>query len=305
MSSPNHSCTLVATSVGGWGGFREFKCRGLVAWLAPIWFAVAVVEAQPYDLLLKGGHVIDAKNAIDAPRDVAIAGGKIAAVAPHIAADQASTVIDATGLYVVPGFIDLHAHVFTGTEPVHSVGGGSNSVWPDAFMPRTGVTTAVDAGGSGWRNFEAFKRHVIDRSRTRVLAFLNIVGHGMSRSEQNAEDMDPRVTADFIRRNRADIVGIKTAHWRAPTWLAVDRALEAGRLADVPIMVDFGTFFPHRPFEELVGRRLRPGDIYTHLYLPSVPMLDERGRLRPYLLEAQKREADLSQKNQELVRSFK
>lgn len=245
--------------------------------------------AQPYDLLLQGGHLIDPKNDIDAPRDVAISGGRIAAVAASIPSNQAKRVIDVAGLYVTPGFIDIHTHVFTGSDPRAVLGGGSKSMWPDGFMPRAGVTTAVDAGSSGWRNFSAFKEIIIDRSQTRILAFLNIAGHGMAEPETNLSDMDPKTVADFIARHRDLIVGIKNAHWRSPTWDAVDRALEGGRLADVPVMIDFGTFFPHRPFEELVGKRLRPGDIYTHLYLPSVPMLDQQDRLRPYLLEAQRR----------------
>jgi dihydroorotase len=246
--------------------------------------------AQPYDLLLKGGRLIDAKNQIDAPRDVAITAGRVAAVATDIAADQARKVIDVTGLFVAPGFVDLHTHVFTGIEPRSGAGGGVHSLWPDGFTLRAGVTTAVDAGSSGWRNFPAFQQHIIKPSQTRILAFLNIVGYGMSRNQQDLGDVDPAVTAQFIRDHPGLIVGVKTAHWRYPTWDIVERALEAGRLADVPIMVDFGTFFPQqRPFEELVGKYLRPGDIYTHVYLPSVPMLDSQGRLRPYLLEAQRR----------------
>jgi len=262
---------------------------------APTWAllvvlsAVSLASAQPYDLLLKGGHVIDPRNNLNAVRDVAIAGGRIAAVAASIPDRDAAKVIDVSGLHVAPGFVDIHAHVFTGVDPKNVYGGGSRSIWPDVVTFRAGVTTVVDAGSSGWRNFEAFRRHVMENSETRVLAFLNIVGYGMNRSETDLGDFDPQATADTIRRHPELLVGVKTAHWRAPTWDAVERALEAGRLAGVPIMVDFGTFFPQRPFEELVGKRLRPGDIYTHLYLTSVPMLDDQGRLRPYLLEAQRR----------------
>lgn len=145
-------------------------------------------------------------------------------------------------------------------------------------------------GPSGDRDSAAdFQTHVINPSQTRVLAFLNIVGTGMGRNQQDLGDMEPAVTAKFVRAHARYIVGIKTAHSSSPTWEVVDRALAAARLADVPLMVDFGTFYRQRPFEELVGQRLRPGDIYTHTYLPSVPMLDEQGRLRPYLLEAQRR----------------
>lgn len=253
---------------------------------------LAAGQTQPgYDLLLKGGHVIDPRNGIDAVLDVAIAGGKVARVAPGIPAGDAKAVVDARGLYVTPGALDLHAHVFYGTDADAYLSGGISSVPPDGFTFRAGVTTVVDAGGAGWRNFHQFKRQVIDRSQTRVLSFLNIVGHGMKggAAEQDLRDMEPGLTARRVREFPGTIVGIKTAHYRGPEWDAVDRAVEAGRLAGVPIMVDFGTFGPDRPFEELVLKRLRPGDFYTHQYRSDVPMLDENGKVRAYLFEARKR----------------
>jgi dihydroorotase len=149
----------------------------------------------------------------------------------------------------------------------------------------------VDAGSSGWRNFEDFKDRIIDRSKTRVLAMLNIVGHGMGGGaiEQNVEDMDAKATADEARKYKTIIVGVKTAHYEGPEWTPVERAVEAGSLAGIPVMVDFGTFRPERPFQDLVLKKLRPGDIYTHTYLDAVPMLDAQGRLQPYLFEARKR----------------
>jgi dihydroorotase len=250
------------------------------------------LEAQSgYDVLLKGGHVIDPRNGIDGVMDVAIASGKIARVARDIPAASARQVVDGRGLYVTPGAVDLHGHVFYGTDPDAYLSNGISSVPPDGFTFRAGVTTVVDAGGAGWRNFHQFKRQVIDRSATRVLSFLNIVGHGMKGGavEQDLADMNPRLTAQRVREFPGLIVGIKTAHYRGPEWDAVDRAVEAGRLADVPIMVDFGTFGPDRPFEELVLERLRPGDIYTHQYRRDVPMLDANGRVRDYLFQARKR----------------
>ncbi len=121
---------------------------------------------------------------------------------------------------------------------------------------------------------------------------LNIVGTGMGgngTTEQNTKDMDPEATADRVKQYREHIVGIKTAHYRAPNWTAVEQALAAAERAGVPLMVDFGDFTSRRPFEELVTRRLRPGDIYTHTYLPPVPMLDANGKVRDYLFEARKR----------------
>ncbi len=137
-----------------------------------------VSAQQKYDLLLRGGHVIDPKNKISAVRDVAIANGKVASVAAKIDPAEALKVVDISGYYVTPGLIDIHVHVYAGTGERGSYA-GDNSVYPDGFTFRAGVTTVADAGSAGWRNFEDFKQRVIDRSKTRVLAFLNIVGHGM------------------------------------------------------------------------------------------------------------------------------
>jgi dihydroorotase len=147
---------------------------------------------QQYDLLLQGGHVVDAKNNISAVRDVAIKDGKVAAVAPKIDAASALKVVNVAGLYVAPGLIDIHVHVYAGTGERGSYA-GDNSVYPDGFTFRSGVTTVADAGCAGWRNFEDFKAKVIDRSRTRVLVFLNIVGNGMrgGRFENDLADMAP------------------------------------------------------------------------------------------------------------------
>jgi dihydroorotase len=253
--------------------------------------SAGAAQAQTYDLLIKGGHVIDAKNGIDAVSDVAIADGKIARVAADIPAAQARSVVLASGLYVAPGLLDIHAHVFYGTNPDGYYAGGLRSVPPDGFTFRSGVTTVVDAGGSGWRNFLQFKRTVIDVSQTRVLAFLNIVGQGMAEGpiEQNMTDMDARLCALQIADHPQLIVGVKTAHFRGPEWVPVDHAVEAGRMAHVPVMVDFGEFVPERPFKELVTRHLRPGDIYTHFYLAAVPMFDAGGKVMPFFAEARKR----------------
>ena len=253
--------------------------------------ATAVLSADaPYELLLKGGHVIDPKNNINAVMDVAISDGKIARVAPKIDPIEARQTVNVAGFYVTPGLVDIHVHVYAGTG-MRGAYSGDNSVYPDGHSFRAGVTTVVDVGSSGWRNFEDFKDRVIDRQRTRILAMLNIVGKGMGGGpiEQNTDDMDAKATADMAKKHPETIVGVKTAHYRAPDWIAVDRAVEAGKLADIPVMVDFGSFTDERPFEELVTKRLRPGDMYTHMYLGSVPLLDANGKVRPYLFEARKR----------------
>ena len=242
-----------------------------------------------YELLLRGGQVIDPRNAINAPRDVAIAAGRVAAVAPAISPSDASKTIEVAGLYVVPGLVDLHTHVYAGTGEKGSYA-GDNSVYPDGFTLRACVTTIADAGSSGWRNFEDFKQRIVDRSRTRVFVFLNIVGHGMRGGafEQDLADMAARPTAEMARRYRELIVGIKTAHYAGPEWTPVERAVEAGTSADLPVMVDFGTRHAERPVAELVTQKLRPGDIYTHVFSGLRGEQDPSGRVNAALWQGRK-----------------
>lgn len=249
-----------------------------------------VSAQQKYDLLLKGGHLIDPRNNISAVRDVAVADGKVAAVAANINAADALKVVDASGLYVTPGLVDIHVHIYAGTGERGSYA-GDNSVYPDGFTLRAGVTTVVDAGSSGWRSFDDFKDRVIDRSKTRVLAFLNIVGAGMrgDKFEQALSDMEAKPTADMAIRHKGLIVGIKTAHYAGPEWTPVERAVEAGTQANIPVMVDFGANRPERPMAELVTKKLRPGDIYTHAYSGLRNELDDAGRVNPGMWEGRKR----------------
>lgn len=224
--------------------------------------------AQSYDIVIQGGHVIDAKNNIDAIMDVAITAGKIVKLAKDIDTKQAAQVVDAKGLYVTPGLIDLHAHVFFGTEPDHYLSNGMVAIVPDGFTFRVGVTTVADAGGAGWKSFPTFKKNIIDNSQTRVLVFLNIVGEGMRGGayEQNINDMDAKMSAYVAKQYKDYVVGFKVAHFSGPEWTPVDRAVEAGKLANIPVMVDFGGNTPPLSIEELYMKHLRPGDIYTHTY---------------------------------------
>jgi len=211
-------------------------------WKSSVWpctllaLHTGVVFAQAqYDLLLKGGHVIDAKNGINAVRDVAISGGKIAAVSPNISPDLARRTVNASSLYVAPGFVDIHIHAFA--DSMNREYTGESGIRPDGFTFRSGVTTGVDAGSSGWRNFEQFKTGVLEHSRTRILAMLNIVGNGMGGRldvEQNTADMDPVKTAEMAKRYSDLVVGIKVAHYKGPEWIAVDSAVQAGKLANIP-----------------------------------------------------------------------
>jgi len=252
----------------------------------------AAIQPQPpkYDLLLRGGHVVDARNRLSAVRDVAIAGGKIAAVAARLNPADAVKTVDAAGLYVTPGIIDIHGHVYAGTGERRSYA-GDNSLYPDGYTLRVGVTTVADAGCAGWRNFEDFKQRVIDRSKTRILAFLNIVGNGMRGGdyEQDLNDMEAQPTADMAKRFPGVVVGIKTAHFSGPSWAPVERAVEAGTIANVPVMVDFGSNRPERPLSELVTKKLRPGDIYTHVYSGLRGEQGPDGHVNPALFEGRKR----------------
>ena len=218
-------------------------------------------------MILKGGHVIDPKNHIDATMDVAVKEGLIAEVSPHIDPAQAVKTIDAKGLYVTPGLVDIHVHVYAGTGERRSYA-GDNSVYPDGYTFRVGVTTVVDAGCSGWRNFEDFKERVIDRSRTRVLADLNIVGAGMrgEKYEDNLADMDGEATAKMALKYPGVVVGIKSAHFTGPEWTPYEQAVKAGTIANIPVMIDYGSRRAERPLYDLLATKLRPGDIYTHAY---------------------------------------
>lgn len=243
-----------------------------------------------YDLLLQGGHVVDAKNHISAIRDVAIKDGKIAAVEEHIDPSKALKTVDVKGLYVTPGLVDIHVHVYASTGERNSYA-GDNSVFPDGFTFRSGVTTVADAGSSGYKNFEDFKEHIIDRSKTRVLAFLNIVGAGMRgpKYEDNLADMDPKPAAEMAKRHPGLIVGIKTAHYMGPEWTPVEHAVEAGTMANIPVMVDFGANRPERPIDVLLTKKLRPGDIYTHCYSGLRNELLPDGKVNPGMWAGRKR----------------
>ena len=263
---------------------------------------VMFAQALRYDLLLKGGHVIDPANHIDEVRDVAIFQGKIAAVEKNIPADQAGKVVDVSKLYVTPGLIDIHYHVGHGGAPlnwfapdarVHALPLGI----PADFALQSGVTTIVDAGTSGAETFLQEKEEVIDRAKVRVLAFLNIVANGMSGGlEQSLDQMDSKLCADTIKKYPDLIVGVKSAHywtkeaWDAEhvPWAAVDRAIECATVANVPLMVDFWPR-PERTYEDLILKKMRPGDIHTHVFAQQFPIILADGKLNPAIRDARAR----------------
>jgi dihydroorotase len=231
-----------------------------------------------YDLLIKGGHVIDAANGIDEIMDVGIAGRVVAGVTKDIPASQGNRVIDAAGKYVTPGLIDIHAHTT----------GFSGAMFPEEMCFPYGVTTMVDCGGSGWRTFDRFNDDVIKKSAVRVFALLNIVGQGMEGDvEQDIGDMDAELTAAKIRQRSDIIVGVKVAHFQGKGWESIDRGVEAARLSNSFCLVDQNAK-PTRTFEDML-KRLGPGDGTTHCFGYGKPMIGNDGKVKDHYIEARKR----------------
>ncbi|MDA1314097.1 MAG: amidohydrolase/deacetylase family metallohydrolase [Acidobacteria bacterium] len=262
-------------------GFRHSSFSVFV--IAILSLLMPPAGAQPYDILLKGGHVIDAANEIDSVMDVAVQGNSIRKVAAAIPESDAKKVVHVEGLYVTPGLIDLHGHVT----------GYSGALYPDDTALLTGTTTLVDAGGAGWRTFEKFREKIIDHSKTRVLALINIVGSGMvPASEGDLDDMDPEKTAAMIKKHRDVIVGIKHAHYPHSGWDAIQRAIKAGGLAEVPVMFDDKIFTNSgRNSREKLLDYMRPGDMHTHCYNDRQIEIISRfsGKVHDYAREARRR----------------
>jgi dihydroorotase len=262
----------------------------------------ANAQTPRYDLLLKGGHVIDPANHVDGIFDVAILGGKIAAVEKDIPASQAGKVADVSGLYVTPGLVDIHAHLGHGGAPLNWFAPDARAHTEPLGIPadialQSGVTTLVDAGSAGAETFLQEKEEVIDQAKVRVLAFLNIVGNGMNGDlEQTVDQMDVKRCAETIRKYPDVIVGVKTAHywtddpWDAahPPWAAVDRAEECAQMVGLPVMFDFWPR-PERTYAELILKKMRPGDIHTHVFAQQFPIILADGNVNPILAEARAR----------------
>jgi len=252
--------------------------------------SAAATYGQPFELLLQNGHVIDPANGINAKMDVAIAGGKVSKVAANIPPSDAKRVIDVAGYYVCPGLIDIHTHVFVGAKP-ETFADGSLSISPDDITLKAGITTVVDAGTSGWRNFPVFKDQVIDRSKTRILAFLNIAGSGMSgkTTQENLSDMEVGKVVETIQAYPGIIVGVKIGHYEGKDWIPFENALEASNRSNVPLLVE--CHLPQYSLEDQL-KKMRPGDIITHSFekvSERMSVVDDNKVVRPYVKEAQKR----------------
>ena len=212
---------------------------------------------QIYDLLLKNGHVLDPKNSRNGRMDVAVVAGKIARVAPDLPAAHARLVVEAAGYYVTPGLIDIHAHVDERAE--------GPSLQPDHHALTNGVTTVVDAGGVGPRDFEAYQRRTLARSRTQVLAWLNISAGGIAAA---AGPFDPAPCAAVAQKYARYIVGI-----RAGQADAIAPAVEAAKIAGVPVLSD------------VYSSGLRSGDIFSGAYPEKGPGDARAARDRGVLLD--------------------
>lgn len=251
---------------------------------------LVAVQAQEIDLLIKNGHVFDPKNNLDTILDISIRDGKIIEVARNIKTENTKKVVDATGFYVCPGLIDIHTHVFVGTK-ADTFADGNNSLSPDDFSFKAGITTVVDAGTSGWRNFPRFKTQVIDQSRTRILAFLNIAASGMTgdSAQQDLHEMDAEKTAETIENYDNIIVGVKIGHFDGASWVPFERALHAGSLTDRPLFVE--CHLPQYTLEDQLAR-MRPGDIITHSFeniSERAAVVDQHAKILPFVIEAQER----------------
>jgi dihydroorotase len=260
-----------------------------------------VVRPITGELVLRNGRVIDPANGRDEVLDIRVVDGRVAAIDRNLPEQPGDRSIDVGGFVVTPGIIDMHAHV--AISHIRS----ELSLHPFVNTIESGVTTVVDAGTTGWRDFSDFRHDVIENPRVtakiRVLSFVNIVGSGMGGGgfggawEHEAAEMNPRLAANTAVAHADVVVGIKTAHYWAkrrfdeahPAWLAVDRALEAANLCEMPLMVDFFPNLPTQTYPDLILEKMRPGDIHTHVFAQQFPTVQEDGKVFDYMWQARER----------------
>ena len=242
-----------------------------------------------YDLILKGGRVIDPSQNIDRVTDVAFSGGKVAKVGDNLG--DATETRDVKGYIVSPGLIDLHTHVYWG--------GTSLGIDAEEFCRTSGVTTAIDTGSAGPGNFAGFRKHVIEPSAVRILAYLHISFAGIyafSKTHMVGESEEMRLMApieavEVADKNRDVIVGIKVRVGRGSSGIhgvaPLDIALQAANEVGMPLMCHID--FPPPSYEEVV-ERLRPGDVLTHAFrpFPNAP-IDHQGKVKRVVIDARAR----------------
>ncbi len=243
------------------------------------------------DLILKGGRIIDPSQHLDAVADIGFGGGKVAAIGPNLAADVGTEMLDVSGLIVTPGLIDLHTHVYWG--------GTSLGIDAEEFCRTSGVTTCVDTGSAGPGNFAGFRKHVIESSAVRILAYLHVSFAGifaysktvMVGESEELRLMAPSEAVEVARANRDVIVGIKVRVGQRASGRSgaapLDIALQAAAEAGLPLMCHID--IPPPSYEEVV-ERLRPGDVLTHAFrpFPNAP-IDHQGKIKDAVLRARKR----------------
>ena len=244
-----------------------------------------------YDLVLKGGHVVDPSQGIDKVQDIAFTDGKVAKISDDISGSDGNDVRDVSKSYVVPGLIDLHTHVYWG--------GTSLGIDADDFCRHNGVTTAVDTGSAGPGNFAGFRKHVIDKSDARILAYLHVSHAGvyafsdrvMVGESKNLDLMDPITAIEVVNENRDVIVGIKVRLGRIASGvhgtIPYEYALQVAEETGLPIMVHIDE--PPPSYAHIISR-LRKGDILTHCFrpFPNTPIM-ANGKVLPEVLEARGR----------------
>src|SRR5436190_17167819 len=244
-----------------------------------------------YDLILRGGRVIDPSQRLDAVMDVAFSGGKVAKVAPKLEGDAKTDIRNVAGKIVTPGLIDLHTHVYWG--------GTSIGIDAEEFCRTSGVTTAVDTGSAGPGNFAGFRKHVIEPSEVRILAYLHVSHAGiyayshrvMVGESEEIRLMNPIDAVEVAEQNRDLIVGIKVRVGRNSSGTSgivpLEIALEVADAVGMPLMAHID--HPPPSYEEVLAR-LRPGDVLTHGFrpFPNRPATAQ-GTVKGGVLEARER----------------
>jgi dihydroorotase len=255
----------------------------MILWLplASVIYGQEPATPEIYDILLKNGRLLDPAGKHDGRFDVAIIRNKIVRIAADLPSRSARNTIDLDGCFVTAGFIDIQAYV--------DARGAWRSVNADHHSLRNGVTTVVDSGSTGWKTFESFKRTLIDRARTRVLAFLNIAASGIPSDGRAGpvEDLDIEQAAAMAQKYPDLIVGIRTPLEEASDWKPLENAVEAARRGGRVVLTDFRAA-PGGNYDGLL-ERLRSGDIVTAFYGLRTPQLDGHKKVRAPLRQARER----------------